>query len=300
MLMLIISLMFNFSFSNEIEIPIENAKIYGTLENPNSEHLILLISGSGPTDRNGNSSLLGGDNNSLKYLSDGLNEKGFATFRYDKRMIAKSKGFKSEDSTLFYDFVSDAINVVKYIKSNYEFKKLTIIGHSEGALIGGIASNKLNADNFISLCGLSESIDSTVVKQISERAPAVLDEVKSIFDSFNSGKTVDSINPMLYSIFRPSIQPFIINMIKYNPNNVYKEVKANKLFISGGHDIQIYSDDVKKIASNCNAKHVDFPEMNHVLKKTPKAYFDQISSYSDPNLPLYEGLVDSIVKFIEK
>jgi len=292
--------MFNFSFSNEIEIPIENAKIYGTLENPNSEHLILLISGSGPTDRNGNSSLLGGDNNSLKYLSDGLNEKGFATFRYDKRMIAKSKGFKGEDSTLFYDFVSDAINVVKYIKSNYKFKKLTIIGHSEGALIGGIASNKLNADNFISLCGLSESIDSTVVKQISERAPAVLDEVKSIFDSFNSGKTVDSINPMLYSIFRPSIQPFIINMLKYNPNNVYKEIKANKLFISGGHDIQIYSDDVKKLATNCNAKYIDFPEMNHVLKKTPKAYFDQISSYSDPNLPLYEGLVDSIVKFIEK
>ncbi len=300
MLMLIIFLFCNSIFAEEVEIPIENSKIYGTLENPTSKHLILIISGSGPTDRNGNSAILHGDNNSLKYLSDGLVKKGFATFRYDKRMIGKSKGFKGEDSTIFFDFAKDAMFITNFLKKQYHFTNLTVIGHSEGALIGGIISAMLKPDNFVSLCGISESMDSTVIKQISQRAPAMLDDVKHYFDEFNAGNKLDSINPMLYSIFRPSIQPFIIDMLKFKPEKVYSSIKSKKLFISGGHDIQIYSDDMKKLAEFCKAQYIDFPEMNHVLKKTPKSYLEQISSYSNPDLPLYDGLVDSIVKFIEK
>lgn len=299
MFLLIISLILNFSFSTELEIPVEDSKIYGTLENPESSELVLIISGSGPTDRNGNSSMLNGDNNSLKYLAEELSKQGFATFRYDKRMVAKSKGFKGEDSTLFVDFVDDAVKVVEFVRSKRKYKTLSIIGHSEGAFIGALAANRLKADKFVSLCGLNESIDTTVINQIKERAPAMVDEVKEIFNTLNAGKTLDSINPMLYSIFRPSIQPFIINMLSFDLENTYKNIKAKKLFISGGHDIQIYSEDVEKLAKICNAKYEDFPEMNHVLKKTPKTYIEQISSYSNPELPLYDGLVDSISNFIK-
>lgn len=299
MFLLIISLILNFSFSTELEIPVEDSKIYGTLENPESSDFVLIISGSGPTDRNGNSSMLNGDNNSLKYLAEELSKQGFATFRYDKRMVAKSKGFKGEDSTLFIDFVDDAVKVVEFVRSKRKYKTLTIIGHSEGAFIGALAANRLKAGRFVSLCGLNESIDTTVINQITERAPAMVDEVKEIFKTLNSGKTLDSINPMLYSIFRPSIQPFIINMLSFDLENTYKNIKAKKLFISGGHDIQIYSEDVEKLAKICNAKYEDFPEMNHVLKKTPKTYIEQISSYSNPELPLYDGLVDSISNFIK-
>ena len=52
---------------------------------------MLLIAGSGPTDRNGNSVGLPGANNSLQYLAEALAERGIASVRYDKRAIGASR-----------------------------------------------------------------------------------------------------------------------------------------------------------------------------------------------------------------
>ena len=68
-------------------------KLYGTLDLPRSAPpfpVALVIAGSGPTDRNGNNSMLPGANNSLKYLAQGLAAAGIASLRYDKRGIAES------------------------------------------------------------------------------------------------------------------------------------------------------------------------------------------------------------------
>src|ERR1700736_314589 len=52
--------------------------------------VVLLLSGSGPTDRNGNSPMLPGKNNSLLMLAEGLAENGIASLRYDKRGVGES------------------------------------------------------------------------------------------------------------------------------------------------------------------------------------------------------------------
>ena len=53
--------------------------------------VVLIIAGSGPTDRNGNSTQLPGKNNSLLQLADSLVKNGIAVLRYDKRGIGKSQ-----------------------------------------------------------------------------------------------------------------------------------------------------------------------------------------------------------------
>lgn len=301
MFLWIICLFLNIGFATkEVEIPIENSFIYGSLEESNSKHLVVLISGSGPTDRNGNSSLSEGDNNSLKFLAEEIALKGFDTFRYDKRMVAKSKNFKGEDSTVFYDFVSDTKTIIEYFRNKNKYEKFSIIGHSEGSLIGAITCNEIKIDNFVSLCGLIEQMDTTIIKQMTDRAPAYVNEVKGYFNQLNEGKKLDSINPMLVSLFRPSIQGFLINMLKYKPIDIYKNIKSNKLFIGGGFDIQVKGDDVKKFAKSIEANYIIFEKMNHVLKESPKDYLGQLATYSNPELPLYDGLVDSIVKFLKE
>ena len=301
MILWIIFFCFNSSsFSEELKVPVGNSFIYGKLEKSNNNHLVLIISGSGPTDRNGNSSLFQGDNNSLKYLAEEITIRGFDTFRYDKRMVGKSKNFPSEDSTIFYDFVNDAAEIVEYLNDNYKYEKISVIGHSEGALIGGLLSQKVDADNFILLCGMIEEIDTTIIKQITDRAPFLLDTVKSYFDTLNTGKKLTNINMNLTSMFRPNIQNFLIDMLKYKPKALYKSVKSNILFIGGGDDIQVKGENIEAIANEIGVQYKIFPEMNHVLKKSPKDYLGQLNTYSNPDLPLYEGLVDEIVNFLNE
>ena len=72
--------------------------------------VVLLLSGSGPTDRNGNSPMLPGKNNSLQMLAEGLAENGIASLRYDKRGIGESaKAMVAESDLRFETYVDDAV-----------------------------------------------------------------------------------------------------------------------------------------------------------------------------------------------
>ena len=94
--------------------------IDGTLYTPdnasNKTKLVILIAGSGPTDRNGNQK--GVANNSLKFLSEGLVKNDIAVFNYDKRLFSQIKSGTLDEKTLrFDDFISDATDVITYFKS---------------------------------------------------------------------------------------------------------------------------------------------------------------------------------------
>lgn len=86
--------------SSEVSIESEGYNLFGTLKLPEAKKkltVLLLISGSGPTDRDGNQPQM--MNNSMKMLAEALGDEGFATLRYDKRGIAKSTvdGFSNAD-----------------------------------------------------------------------------------------------------------------------------------------------------------------------------------------------------------
>ncbi|GIV43554.1 MAG: hypothetical protein KatS3mg035_0677 [Bacteroidia bacterium] len=103
-------LLFNSVFSQNLfaqEVQIINKSgdtLYGTntySEKTSAPYMVLIIAGSGPTDRNGNNPI-GGENNSLKMLAESLEQNSIASIRYDKRGIGKSKNAaKSEIDTGF-------------------------------------------------------------------------------------------------------------------------------------------------------------------------------------------------------
>ena len=272
--------------------------LYTPLKNSKKETLVILIAGSGPTDRNGNQKNL--VNNSLKYLCEGLAQNDIAAFSYDKRMFAQiSLGTLNEATLSFEDFINDAKAVFTYFKNQKKYNKIIIAGHSEGSLIGMIAANN-NADAFISIAGPGRTIDAVVVEQIEKQAPFLKEEVLKNFEILKSGKTFELKNEMLASLFRPSVQPYMISWLRYNPQDEIKKLKIPTLLLNGTNDLQVSVGEAELLKkSKPDAELVIIDAMNHVFKEIKGDTAENMKSYNDPNLPISAQLLNTITRFIK-
>ncbi|MCX7874754.1 MAG: alpha/beta fold hydrolase [Melioribacteraceae bacterium] len=127
-----------------------NIILAGTLTIPkegNNFPSVVLVSGSGPQDRD--ETLMG--HKPFLVIADYLARNGIAVLRFDDRGVGKSKGNFSSATT--FDFASDVLSAIEYLKSRKELnhKKIGIIGHSEGGLIAPICAVNSNDVSFIVL-----------------------------------------------------------------------------------------------------------------------------------------------------
>ena len=284
--------------TTEIEV---NSLIKGTLfslENTLSKpNLVLIIAGSGPTNRNGNQ--VGMQNNSLKFLAEEIAKDGNVAFSFDKRIITQMKEGKLDEKSLqFDDLINDVKDIITYFKKQKKYSKIIIAGHSEGSLIGMIAA-KDNADAHISLAGPARTIDLIVTEQIEKQAPFLKAEIVENFKMLKEGKTFELKNQMLASIFRESVQPYIISWMKYNPQEEIKKLKMPILIINGTKDIQISENEAKLLHEANPKSELKFIEnMNHIFKEINEEE-ENLKSYSNPDLPITPELSKTINSFIK-
>lgn len=264
--------------------------------------VVLIIAGSGPTDRNGNTPALPGANNSLKMLADGLAERGIASLRYDKRGIAGSRSAaKREEDLRFTHFVEDARDWVKQLRADPRFSTITVVGHSEGSLIGMIAAREAGADAFVSLEGAGRNARDIIVAQLAAQLPQnVVDQAKDMMTRIEAGQKVDSVPPFLAALFRPSVQPYLISWFKYTPAEEIAKLSVPALIVQGSTDIQTSEEDAKRLAAGLPAARLLMIEgMNHILKSAPPGRAEQIPIYSDPAIPVVPQLLDELAGFIK-
>lgn len=291
----------------EAELVITGGSLRGTLFTPigiKKPPVVLIIAGSGPTDRDGNSPMLAGKNNSLLQLADSLASHGIASLRYDKRGVAKSqiKGLK-EEQMLFSDGVDDAIGWIRWLRQQ-GFRKIFVAGHSEGSLVGLCAAQTEKFKGFISIAGVGRPIDMVLREQIS--AGSGPDSLKKLagryLDTLLMGQRIAKPNPMLFSLFRPSVQPYMISWLRYNPQELIRSLNTPVIILQGTSDLQVKETDAQLLAqANHRAKLVIIPQMNHVLKKiSQEGNAENIASYSNPNLPVMTALVQSIRDFVKR
>ena len=279
--------------------------LYGTLELPARAFPVpvaLIISGSGPTDRNGNSRILPGANNSLRMVARGLAERGVASLRYDKRGIGASAGAMVKEEDLRFDhFVGDAKNWIARLRSDPRFSTVTVVGHSEGSLIGMIASREAGADAFVSLEGAGRNAKDVIAAQLSAQLPAnVVNNVKEMMRKIEAGEKVDSVPPMLAPLFRRSVQPYLASWFKYTPSSEIAKLTIPSLVVQGTTDIQTSVEDAKLLADgHAKARLFMIEGMNHVLKTASGNMAAQMPSYSDPALPVVPQLLDEVATFIK-
>ncbi|MDI2587470.1 alpha/beta hydrolase [Psychrobacillus sp. NEAU-3TGS] len=288
-----------------VEVQVEGGMMSGQLEVPAGQGpfpLMVIIAGSGPTDRNGNSIALPGKNNSLKMLAEDLAKEGVATIRYDKRGVGKNASLASKEEDLRFDhFIDDAAAWVQFAKNDARFSKIGIIGHSEGSLIGMVASQKADVDAFISIAGAGRPIDKVLLEQLQAQLPAnLLQESTKTLEKLKQGEQVKTVSPELQSVFRSSVQPYMISWLQYDPTEQLQKLNKPILLVNGTLDIQVPVKDAELLhEAKKGSDLLIVDKMNHVLKEAPADLEGNIATYSNPDLPLAKGLIDGIVKFLQ-
>jgi pimeloyl-ACP methyl ester carboxylesterase len=245
----------------------------------------LLIAGSGPTDRDGNTPLLPGKNNSLKLLAESLAAQGIASVRYDKRGIGASRGAvgQSESALRFTHFVDDASGWITQLRQDARFGRITVIGHSEGSLIGIMAAQKSPVDAVVSLAGAGRPIADILAEQLERGLPPeTKPEAMRILNELRNGRTVTQVPPSLTMVFRPSVQPYLLSWLPIDPAAELAKLKVPVLIVQGSTDMQAMLEDARRLSqAHPSAKLVIIDGMNHVLKEVREAS-RQMASYSDP------------------
>ena len=256
----------------------------------------LIIAGSGPTDRDGNNPQM--KNNSLLLLAHELAAQGIASIRYDKRGIGASKGaLISEENLRFENYAEDAKAWVAQLKSDSRFNKLIVIGHSEGSLLGLLACEQ--ADVFVSLAGAGRPIDVILKEQLAVQLKGkkkLLRAVDEGLSKLKKGELVEDAPKELFALFRPSIQPYLISWMKYDPAVEIWKLKIPIVIIQGSTDLQVKEEDAVILfkAHPLNSRFIIIEDMNHVLKLAPLDREKNIETYSNPELPLAPGLILAI------
>lgn len=269
------------------------------LVNNNNDELVIIIPGSGPTNRNGNQppNMI---TNAYKMLAEELASQSVNVFTYDKRFLGQLKQQKKIDESkhVFQDNIHDLNLIINTLKDR--FKKITLIGHSEGSLIGNLAAiDNPSVNRFVSIAGQGETIDKVMEKQIAQNSPFLQKSTQEILAKLKNDETVDVVIPMLQSLFRPTVQPYLISWIKINPTDEIQKLSIPILIISGDKDIQIDTMQGEKLhLASPTSELVVLHQMNHILKEIDQDD-ENLKSYNDRTKPLHPQLTATIATFIK-
>ena len=287
---------------DELTVPVEGGKLKVALQipdNPTGE-LAIIQAGSGPTNKDGNT-IGSGKNDSLKMLAEDLATQGIASVRFDKRGIGENTALiKKEQDLRFNQYVNDVVAILDYMKQDERFTSIHLIGHSEGALIMTLAAQDSDIGSLTLLAGAGRPADELLMEQLTASLPStLLAESKTALEKLKAGKMVSNVSAELQSLFRTSVQPYMMSWLQYDPQKELANVSAPILIVQGKKDIQITQADATALKNgNEQATVRYFDQMNHVLKDIKGDRSENIASYTNPDYPLAKGLIEEIVSFI--
>lgn len=287
-----------------VSVATANGRLQGTLESAADARApvaqVLIIAGSGPTDRNGNSPN-GMRNNSLCYLAKSLAANGMRVLRYDKRGVGGSHAAATKESDLrFQTYVDDAGAWIDALREREPNVPLVVIGHSEGALIGALAAQSHRADAFVSIAGSAHRLGDLLRQQFRARATeAQQRENERILTALEAGRTVDDVPAELAALYRPSVQPYLMSSLSLDPTEAYRRIGLPLLVAHGTTDIQVPVEDATTLARSApQASSCIVDGMNHILKDVAPGSRRQLESYADPSLPVSASLTRCVTAFI--
>lgn len=287
-----------------ISLDTGTGELFGTLLLPKSAKpvpVVLIIAGSGPTDRDGNNSD-GGRNDSMKRLALILAKHNIASVRYDKRGVAASRPATPDERDLSIEkYVDDAVAWAAKLKTDSRLGPLILMGHSEGALVATLAAERAGAVALISVAGTGRPVDQVVREQLQDRLPPpLLARSEQLIEEIKAGKTDNDVPEPLQVVFRPSVQPYLISLFRQNPTAAFGQLKIPTLIIQGRNDMQVGVGDAELLhKAKPDSQLAIIDGMNHVLRIVPMDMKRQLASYKDPQLPLASEVTDRILKFLD-
>jgi len=290
-----------------VEAPGPLGPLKGTMLSPAAPGapMILIIPGSGPTDRDGNNPF-GVKASTYRLLAEGLAEHGIGTVRIDKRgMFASAAAVTDGNAVTIDDYATDVHSWIGAIRSKTNVPCVWVLGHSEGGLVALAAAQKAT-----DICGLAlistpgRPFGEVLRQQLtanSANAP-ILAQAMAAIDGLEAGKRVDvtGMDPALMPLFATQVQGFLISVFSYDPAKLIAAIGNPILIMQGKRDIQVGIGDAERLKQAApSADLVLLADTNHVLKTvTSDDRRVNASTYADPSLPLAAGVVTTVANFI--
>lgn len=288
--------------SEDILIMNDSIQLPGTLtynSEIKTQPLLIFVNGSGNPDRNGNQPQFGVNGDYIKQFAEAITEREIAFFRFDKRNVTPSNIKHILKSYEFNDLVKDVTAVIDAFKDDTRFSSITLIGHSQGSLVAMMSAIE-GVDNYISLAGIGESVDKTIIRQYNVQSPDLAKVVESHINELATSGTIVEINPMLIGLFAKQNHQFLKSYLKLDPTVEIQKLDIPILIINGTKDLQVEVKDAKNLhKASPKSELVIINNMNHVLKTIEKDE-DNMASYMSPDFALSEKLVEVVETFIKK
>jgi len=274
--------------------------------------VVLIVPGSGPTDRDGNNPM--GVNAAIyKLLAQDLAARGIATVRIDKRgMFGSAKAVADANAVTIPDYAADVHSWVGAIRRTTGVPCVWVLGHSEGGLVALAAAQ--SGSEVQGICGLllvatpGRPLGQVLRDQLSDQWRAnpanapILDQALAAITKLEGGGRVDtaSLHPALQPLFNESVQGFLISAFAQDPARLIAATQKPVLVLQGERDLQVGVQDARLLAqAKPAAQLVLLPDTNHVLKAVvtddPAA---NMATYANPGQPLAPGVVDAVARFV--
>ncbi|MFK0298483.1 alpha/beta hydrolase [Brevundimonas sp. NPDC090276] len=292
--------------SMPIELAAIPAPLHGTLLTPDGQTraAAVILPGSGPTDRDGNSPQFGIKAAPYRMLAEGLAEHGVATLRIDKRGINESAAAGGAEADLrFNAYVDDARAWAAEAAAKTGRPCAWLIGHSEGALVAlaAVANGDDKVCGLVLLSGAGRPAGAVLREQLASLPEPLKSQADVALTELEAGRTVANPPPELAALFRPSVQPYLISWLALDPARLAAAYDGPILVGQGTTDLQVSIADAEAIkAAQPRATLVVWDGVNHVLKAAPVDRAANAATYMDPALPLAPGVAEAVADFVLK
>lgn len=268
--------------------------------------MVLIIPGSGPTDRDGNSPL-GVVAAPYRLLAEGLAERGIGSVRIDKRGLFGSRGATPDaNAVTIADYVHDTQAWIDAIHARTGVGRVWLLGHSEGGLIAlaAAAAGKSRIAGLILVATAGRPLGELLKEQLRAN-PAngpLLASASRVIDALAAGQRVEAarLPPALAPLFNPALQGFLISAFALDPGVLARGTDRPILILQGGRDLQVSVLDAELLLRAVpHAMLIALPDTNHVLKQVNSdAQNINLATYADADLPLAPGVVESVASFV--
>lgn len=161
------------------------------------------------------------------------------------------------------------------------------------------AAGLTEVDGVVSVAGAGRRMGVLLLEQTEGRRPGALDkQFREILASLEAGREVEDVPPLLAALFRPSVQPYLIEWLALDPAELAGQLNVPLLVVAGSTDLQVVRVDYDALAEHAD-QSVWIEGMNHVLREKDGTLAEQMSSYLSPEAPLHAELVPVVVNFIK-
>lgn len=292
----------------ELTAPGPEGPLAGTLLDPDPKGpLLVIIPGSGPTDRDGDNpaGVAGGP---YRQLAEALAARGVATLRIDKRgMFGSHAALADPDAVSIGGYADDALAWAKVARAKTGRRCVWLLGHSEGGLVALQAGQRPAG-----LCGLVLVAAvgrpvGVVVREQLRANPAnapILEQALATIDALEAGKRVPqaTLPAPLQPLFADRIQPYWIDLMAHDPARLIAALRLPVLIVQGTRDLQVSVADAQALkAAQPRATLTLLPGVNHVLRAV--ASNDRtanLMTYRDTTLSLAPGVAQAVAGFVQR